>query len=236
MGKVTRLYRKRFNRMGKNTKTGKKLDRINKKVNTLIHEDPVYIVSNNGTISDGSVTAAIPTITVINALGAGDTNILRDGAKVRWKRLTMKLYCKAAAMTDERAVRIIVVREKTALGSAPTLAQLMSSATPAPFDMYNRTTRDFANRFRIIWDSGVFSIGPNISDYTSITGLNTSVPSSRCFNITKRFNFVTDYSRGDAATVADIETNSLSVIYITDNTITNGLLIAGSYILFGYDT
>jgi hypothetical protein len=122
-------------------------------------------------------------------------------------------------------VRYLIVRETTTLGSNVTPQQFFAgvTATPAPSTLRNYVTRD-DKRYHVLLDSGILSFGPETTPLAVAgSSFNTFMAPCNYQKIHHRIpvKFTTDYSRGNAGTVADIDTNGVTLIIITDNTTAN---------------
>lgn len=214
----------------------KKVDNVSKKIRKIEASDPVFKGDVNTTITTTSLTST-PLYSLLNGIAQGDTQLTRDGVKVNWKslKLTIDVSSQIAFAFGSALFRYIIIREESCLGSAPTTAQIFNSATPSPLAIYNFTNRDVPKRYKVYYDSGVQLLGPPVVDYTNVNGLSTALQHRRVFQHKIKFNFITDYSRGNAGTVADIDTNSLYLIAWTDNTTANAIQFHGSYTLVGHD-
>lgn len=117
-------------------------------------------------------------------------------------------------------VRVLLVKEKTALGSALSLTQFfIDTPNPYTYSLRNYTSRD-SRRFKCYYDR-TFRIG--VGDNTKDQVLNVE--------IYKKLNFMTNFSRNNLGTVQDIDTNSLSLICITNNTTASALNINWEYVM-----
>lgn len=181
--------------------------------------------STAGVLATVSVTNAAPMITLLNGIGEGTDEVNRIGDLARMNSLDLNVhfYNNSGSNSTPSLVRFLIVQEKTALGSAISMAQLFNSSTPQPWDVFNVTTRDNA-RFVIHHDES-FSLGPAVIQQAGGTAAIYSPANNNEFQFTikKKFKFVTDYSRGNTGLVGDIDTNSLYFICITDNTIASSV-------------
>lgn len=171
-----------------------------------------------GTIATASVTNSTPQILLLNGLGEGTDEVNRIGDLCRMLQLDLNFHVQNASTSATPAVvRILVVQEKTALGGGLQMASLFNSATPQPWDVRNVTTKD--NSRYVVYHDETFILGPAVVQAAGGTAAvySGSTPMEQMFSIKKKLNFITDYSRGNAGTVADIDTNSLFFVTITDN-------------------
>lgn len=187
--------------------------------------------SNQGGIS-GSATSAAPKILHLNARSQGTDETNRIGDLCRMKELVLNMAVQGEAGTaalTSSLVRVMIVQEKTALGSAVSLAQLFNSATPNPYDTRNVTTRD-DSRYIVHYDE-LFHLGPATCMAVGGIQYSNAIPASKIICINKTLNFVTDYSRNNNGDITDIDTNSLYLIVITDNTVASAVTVNGSWML-----
>lgn len=168
---------------------------------------------------------------MLNPLSQGTSESNRIGDKARMRHLTLKVYVgSASALTVPTTVQVLVVREKTTLGSALSPTQYFDSSTPSPTNWQrNVLTRD-PDRYVTLYDSGFKVLG--LSEFSS-AALNKdfSSPSLMQMMCDIPLDFVTDYSRGNAGTVNDIDTNGLNMVVFTSNTTANGVFVNYSYTL-----
>lgn len=166
-------------------------------------------------------TSAAPGLFLLNGVATGNTEITRVGrlTKNEWLNLDLSVYS-TTAYDGALGIRIYVVVETTALGSALAPAQFfVDAAVFASWSQRDRTNRN-ASRYVVLWDSGSFPIG-GLRDVTAAANTYATVsgtaPTEREFNIHIPLNFYTDYSRGVAGTIADIDTNSLYLLVVQDS-------------------
>lgn len=202
--------------------------KLSKKVTALALSRPVqtrYVAVYNGTGS-GNFKIAAPATILLNGIAEGSDEINRVGDRGRCKWLDLKVYVFNQGinlMLGTFQVRLMVVREKTALGSTIQYAQLLQNAAPQTYTLRNYITRDH-NRFEVLYDQ-TKTIGPLANSAAAVyNGYNNNAPSNITFDVKKlKLDFITDYSRGNAGTIADIETNSLHFLLFTDNPVDSSL-------------
>jgi hypothetical protein len=186
-----------------------------------------YIVQS---VTGVNLLNSTPYVTCLNNVvqGTDETNRIGDIGKMKWLELGYDLVSQAIFVLGCYNARVMVVSETTSLGAAVSLAQLMTSATPSPYNMQNYTTRD-DKRFKVWYDSGPMPIGPNGFTAPAVALQNTFGYPPRIQKGKIRIPLAdlrVDYSRGNAGTVADIDTNALSLCVFTDQTTTNYLAFA----------
>jgi hypothetical protein len=159
----------------------------------------------------------------------GTSDTTRIGDKCRMKHMNMKVYLGAtSSLTTAALVRVLLVREKTTLGSALSPTQYFDSATPDPGAYQkNVTTRD-PSRFITLYDSGTKVISP--SQYLAAGPcLNMATPNLICLEVDMGLDFITDYSRGNAGTVADIDSNGLNLVIFTSTSTASAIFAIESH-------
>lgn len=182
--------------------------------------NPKYIVTN---FSAGTLVNGTPISVCVNAVvqGTDEVNRIGDICKMQWIEFSLDLTSAAGFIAGAFPVRAMLVSETTSLGAAASFAQLFTSATPTALTMRNYTTRD-DKRFHVWWDSGPLLLGPTA--FAVNTAVNQFGAPSGFEIVSPRIslnNLRSDYSRGNAGTVADIDTNALSFMLFTGNTNAN---------------
>jgi hypothetical protein len=172
-----------------------------------------------------------PQISVLNLISQGTSESTRIGDKARMRHLALKMYFgSASSLTVPTSVQVMIVREKTTLGSALSPSQFFDSATPSPVAWQrNVLTRD-PDRFITLYDSKFKVLG--LAEFSNTTlNKDFSTPSICQFEVDLPLDFVTDYSRGNAGTVSDIDTNGLNLVVFTSNTTASAVFATYSYTL-----
>nr|UOF79691.1 capsid protein [Cressdnaviricota sp.]UOF82678.1 capsid protein [Cressdnaviricota sp.] len=205
---------------------------LRKDIKEIRSSEPKYL---QGSIAETSMQNATPKAHILNALAQGDTNITRDGVKMRWRWLSTRHIIKTnSALTGPSYIRVMLVRRKIPKGTSFNWAELFTSSTPGLIDQFNWITNDHHKFFDVIWDKS-FKMGPARVDYTSVSGHSTATPNEVIFEMHSRFNFVTDYSISNAGTVSDINLNALHLLCFTDNSTANAMEHYCKYTLGGGD-
>lgn len=175
-----------------------------------------------------SLRVAAPTTTVLNGLVQGTTNVSRIGEKVNFKTIDLRFrLITNSTLTTEASVRIMLVKERTALGSAPSLQGILGSATPNTWSTRNVTDRD-PNRYHIYYDK-VFYMSPgswSLNGTGTSTFYNPARPSIILGSIVKKLDFVTDYSRSNAGDETDMDANCLALVAITDHGVASAMTLS----------
>lgn len=147
---------------------------------------------------DSGSFSTTPTVTLLNGCAQGTTAITRNGQSIRITSLNFNFYSTihASAATSTMA-RILVVLDSQPNGAAMTAQQLLVTAnTVSPMLLGN------ARRFRVLMDKR-FAL---------------SINGTEIFQSHKYFKMDvhTTFNTGSAGTIADIQTNSLYLIQISD--------------------
>lgn len=174
-------------------------------------------------ISNGS-----PAATLLNGVATGTTELTRVGDICQLHDIDVRgNIVSTANLTSETKVRVMMIWEgKSALGALASFSGVLDSATPQTFAQRNCTTRD-PKRYRILYDK---TFGLGIKSTASATPvLNFAAPNIVQFHIKRKLNLVSDYSRGVAGTVADIDTGVLTLFIFTDTGDLNSVSCTGSY-------
>jgi len=188
-----------------------------------------YIQSGD-TSAGGTIVNSSPYAFTMNVMaeGLGENNV-RVGDKAHFKRLQLRCVMFPGASLLPTTWRFLIVRETTALGSTIAVAnQYFLDSTPGALSARNYTSRN-EKRYITYLDKTIV-MGPTASPLAS-PFINFSLPNMAHFDLDIPLNFTTDYSRGNAGTVADIDTNSLAFIIITDNTVSGAFTPHFEYVL-----
>jgi len=194
-----------------------------------------YIVSLFGAIGLTPV-AATPGLQCLNGVGQGTNENTRIGrlAKMKWLDLDIFMLLNTnASTTAPTSMRAYVVVETSALGSALAPSQFfVDAATFTPTSQRDRVNRN-ASRYVVLWDSGpVVLAAPTIASGVAAPAvLGAGLPCEKDFSIHIPLDFSTDYSRGNAGTIADIDTNSLYLMVVTDTTTASSAFCEGAWTL-----
>jgi len=205
-----------------------RLQRIEKSISINNVNSAKYIQSGDTSVG-GTLTNSAPFSAIMNALaeGLGENNV-RVGDKCHFNRLQLRVVVFPGAATTTNTLRCLVVRETTTLGSAVAPTQYFLDSTPGALSCRNYTTRN--NKRFITYLDKTWLLGPPASPLAS-PFQNFSVPDMIHFDVDMPLDFTTDYSRGNAGTVADIDTNGLSILFITDNTVSGSFTPHYEYVL-----
>jgi len=176
----------------------------------------------NTTLGQGlatvNLTLAAPLVQLLNGVAQGTSENTRIGRLIRNKWIEFNLEASTGAFLGAILFRAYLVVESTALGSALAPGQfLIDAANFSPLSQRDRTNRN-ASRYCVLWDSGPKHIGgDSIASGQAAPAVSGVSPSELVWSKRVNLNFDTDYSRGNAGTVADIDTNSLHMLILTDD-------------------
>jgi hypothetical protein len=180
-----------------------------------------------------TLTLTTPGIVLLNGVALGTGENARIGRLVTHKRLQLDVNLNYFGSIYYQSInyRVYVFVENTALGSQIAPSQVF--VEPTNFRPW--TQRDFTNRnnsrYLCLYDSGCHALAcaPKASGVTAPFG-STGLPYLRNHHIDIPLNFQTDYSRGTAGTIADIDTNSLYLVVLTDNPTAGDLSMYFNYL------
>lgn len=143
--------------------------------------------------------------TLLNGIAQGDLATQRTGMAVKMLSLDIKLESLSNATATSNISRLLVIRDKQPNGASLTAAGVLT----APTDVNSMYNLGNAFRYQILKD--IRWSQTNLSDTQQILR-KIHVP----------LNFTTHWSTtGTGATIADITTNSLYLMYLGDE-VTNG--------------
>lgn len=196
-----KIYSKRYTAKPKtkDKQQDKQISKLKKKVSLITKQIEDKYIGN--VILNQNIIQTAPYTYCLNVLQQGTSLTTRLGNEVYMKylRLKMYLYNTANAFSYDNMIRIVIVREVPQLGSAISLNSLFGVANPYPYTLYENQNRDFKHRFKIVYDRTY-----NLWDNNNLF--------QRVITINKKLGFTTNYARGNAGTVADIDTNGLHLV------------------------
>lgn len=207
---------------------------LQKTVKSMRNMEPKYV---NTEVSNTNLINNTPVITLLNGMAVGDANTTRDGNRVKWNSIEIRLILAAGtALSEPHPVRLMLVRKIPTKGATITLSNLLGDASPDFLDTFNVTSIDFKATYKVYWDK-TFLIYPQIFDNSGTATTTESLaggPSEICKVFRTRLGgFITDYGLGTAGTVADIDTNGLFLVQFTDNSTTDAIGIFFKFLLRG---
>lgn len=137
---------------------------------------------------------------LINGLTTGTSASTRNGQSVKLASVFVRMYITQAAAATTTQVRIFLLRDKQANAAIATSGGLLADNTNilSPLNISN------GKRFKVYWDK-LYRLDTN--------KLNLEVKKY------KRLRFHIEYNTGTAGTIADITTNSLYLMMVSDQDI-----------------
>lgn len=169
-------------------------------------------VDSTGAIAFGvpatGATGAL-SIVLLNGLSLGTAAQTRVGRKINMRSIMMRAYFNAAATTTSGFVRVMLVYDRQANGTAPTAADILAQGgTPFITSINNLDNRE---RFLVIHDKTRYlSAGSAVSDTNAIY-----------YKKYKRLALETTYNSGSSGTVGDINTGAMYLVVFTSCGIAN---------------
>jgi len=117
----------------------------------------------NAVINTTNITSSTPITQLLNGVAQGVTDVTRIGSTIDAKSIDIRLqFYNAFAFTATSnfctLVRVMLVREKPALGSPIQLASLMAMPTAIPVSPLNYSARAIKDRYYILYDK-CFTVG-----------------------------------------------------------------------------
>jgi hypothetical protein len=192
-----------------------------------------YIQATTG--SAFGIIASTPGFGCLNAVAQGTTENTRIGRllKHKWTDLAYTLeFVKtldAGTGIGTSTCRVFVLADVQSEGGNFTPgAFFLDASNYYPISQRDRTNRN-ASRYQVLYDSGVLAIGAAYNGTASNSAPGTGLPSLITHSVHIPLNFESDYSRGNAGTYTDIDTNALWVVAVTDNSVANQLLFNYTY-------
>lgn len=149
-----------------------------------------------------ATSTAVPNAGVrilLNGLTKGDGYNNRDGRQVRFKSLQMKYSVEHSGAGAQNRVRVMVVVDKQPNQAAFTVADLLQDTAIPTLSPRNLNAR---KRFAWLYDK-------------SFT-LNDDYP-EKIFKFYKKIDCKTIYDDSDGGAVADIQTNSIYMVMVSDH-------------------
>lgn len=201
--KKTKYAKKPMAKNAKDLDQDKRISRINKRLTKF-----ASTTTEQGLLETRIITVtpiySLPLIYPLNIMPKGSGNSERNGdtAYMRYLEMRFQIRCNNSSFFENQAIRVMIVREKTCLGSTLSLTSFLDTNTPYTFDLPNKQDVD-PKRYKIYYDRTF-----DASGQTQFT---------RNVSIRRKLGFKTNYSRGNAGDITDIDTNGLFLILISDN-------------------
>lgn len=156
--------------------------------------------------SQNVASSAIAQFFLMNGLTRGDQINQRGGRQVRFKSIQLKgTISRSSASTGVGdRLRIVVFIDKQANASAPSFSDLFENVLGATPNVSTFRNLDNRKRFVILNDR--------------VYNLDADDP-SREYNYYRKLDMKTIYDDGNAGTIADITTNSLYVMVVSNTSV-----------------
>lgn len=198
-------YRKRFRRKAmrygrvalKYGPTAVKLASDVYRLKNLINVEFKYAQAN----SSSTPSTAAATLLLLNGLTKGDDSTDREGRQIRMKSVQYNVRSLINGAATATLVRVMLVLDTQPNAAAPTIANILETTGGLYVDAF----RNLSNRKRFIILKDDKQVLDSDDQYNNID----------CY---KQFNpgFKTVYNSGNAGTIADITTNALYLVAISD--------------------
>lgn len=144
------------------------------------------------------------TLTLLNGIAPGTSEITRLGRKITMKSHLMRVNISVAPTTTGTTnLRLIVFYDRQANAAAPAATQVLTTD-----DISSGMNLGNAKRFVVIHDAYKECLSP------------TGGPTTITWNLYKKFNLPVQFNAGVAGTVADIQTGSVYALLYHNGLIT----------------
>lgn len=207
--------------VGQSKPSVKSLDKRIKKINKKAELKHVDTFDN---------LTAIPTtglIIPLNLSTQGNTDITRLGDDIQATSIQWRLQIIADAdLLEDSMVRMLIVWDRQPNGAAFTIAQLLDN-TVITGNLQAPYNHSFQERFKILHDQTIRNNPSVLLDFDVATGSSTTNQPTRKFVRGKRQLSRTVKYNGNAGTIADIITNSLSAVFISSAAAQPPTLLSG---------
>lgn len=148
-------------------------------------------------------------VVLLNGCARGDDIGERDGRQITLRSVDIRMELQPiGTATSPHAIRIIVFVDKQANGTAPTPANVLTLTGSAEATV-SAQNLEYRNRFWILSDK-VYTFGCEYG------GAAVGVEKLVATRFWRSLNIKTTFNSGTAGTVADIATNSLYLLAISD--------------------
>lgn len=165
-----------------------------KRLQELVNTEFDYVDSSSST-----TVASAGTLRLLNGMAQGDTASSREGNSIRMKSYYMKYQIANNATAVNTNTRVILVLDKQSNGAQPLVTDILATNTVvSPRNLDNR------KRFKILYDKchSLGTAGP--------ANINTE------FYFKNQQTHVAYYNGSNLGTIADIATNALYLLTISD--------------------
>lgn len=195
----------------------KEIKSLKRKVNEIEKSTEEHV--RHVQVAQTTFDRAQPFVYCLNGLAQGTGVATRSGNLVKAKRIDVRiqLFANAPTLTFDTLVRVMLVREKTTLGSMLSITQFLGVGNPFTYACRNYQNRD-QDRYKVIKDV-VVGLGP-VSTAINGTGISTfahqGYPSIRDLHFDCPLNVNVNHSRSNLGTQADIENYGYFLLFFTD--------------------
>lgn len=188
-----RRMRRKSSRWHTYGKAAGQLWRDVKYLKSLVNVERKYVDTTASTTS-----STTPGLVLLNGLALGTASTSRLGQSIKMSSLYPNFLWSIAGAASTTYVRVIIFKDEQANAAAPTAADLLVSTTSvlSPLVIGNGA------RFKVLMD---------VRKTLSING--TEIIRFKRF---RKLFFHTRYNTGNAGTIADIQTNSLYMLHMSD--------------------
>lgn len=138
------------------------------------------------------------TLLALNDMAQGDTSSTRDGQSILMKSVYLQFTSTINASGVATFIRCILFLDSQANASIATVATLLLNAT----DVTSPLLIGSGNRYKVLYDRRI-----------ALTSAGRQGAISKCY---KRLNIHTKYNTGNAGTIADIVSNSLVLLFMSN--------------------
>lgn len=204
------------NKAPSNKELNKKIKRIQSK-QEVKHKDTLISTT---LVSDPSTAHTI----LINGYQQGDGSSNRTADKVNFTSVQFR----AEILMDTASVvstfyRIIIFRDIQANGTAPTAAMLLDNSVASAY-VHSPYNTDNMQRFKVYYDKRG-TLNPLMAAVTNPAdgSVDSIIPISRKINFKWKLGFTTNMGLGNAGTIADISTNSLYILFLSNRSIASAI-------------
>jgi hypothetical protein len=149
------------------------------------------------TVQTAVNVSSTTTFVLLNGMQTGDTSMTRTGQSIKMDRTDFRFYLTGNITAVQVSCRLIIVIDKQANGAIFADTALLNAATTvSPYAVGGQM------RFQVLYDQTF--------------ALSTAGPLNVCQCVTIPTNQHVEYNTGNAGTVADINSNSLYLLMLSD--------------------
>ncbi len=148
-------------------------------------------------VTGSEASSTTPTFDLLNGMALGNANGQRSGQSVKCQNVDLKILLTISASAATSFERVMVVQDKQCNGAIFAIGSLLNGT-----NTYSSYVVGGQNRFLVLFDE-TFALSANGDQvFTKSIRLGTMMH--------------VEYNTGNAGTVADINTNSLYLIHLSD--------------------